>query len=55
MDDEMAQQFLLRRDTNAWVFQVWASFVIALWLCGYGIWNMPAKVDPPVKTFFQQV
>lgn len=38
----MAQLFV-RRDTNAWTFQVWASFGIAAFLCGMGILNMPSE------------
>jgi hypothetical protein len=39
----MAQQLVVRRDTSAWVFQVWASFGLALFLCGLGIINMPSQ------------
>jgi hypothetical protein len=38
----MAQQYIVRRDTGAWVMQVWLSFVIAVLLCGAGIWHMPS-------------
>lgn len=37
----MTQQYKIRRDSGAWVFQVWASFAIAVGLCVYGIWNLP--------------
>lgn len=39
----MAQKVIVRRDTNAWVFQVWASFGIAAFLSGMGIINMPGE------------
>ncbi len=39
----MTQQFKIKRDTSAWIFQVWASFVIALALCAYGVWNLPGS------------
>jgi hypothetical protein len=39
----MAQQVIVRRDTNAWNFQVWASFALAVFLCGLGIINMPSE------------
>jgi len=39
----MAQQLIVRRDTNAWNFQVWASFALAAGLCGLGIINMPSE------------
>jgi len=39
----MPRQFIVRRDTNAWVFQVWASFGLAVFLCGLGIVNMPSE------------
>jgi len=39
----MAQQIIVRRDTNAWNFQVWASFALAVFLCGLGILNMPSE------------
>lgn len=41
----MTQQYKIRRDTSAWVFQVWASFAIAVGLCVYGIWNLPGAVE----------
>jgi hypothetical protein len=39
----MAQQLIVRRDTNAWTFQVWASFLLAVFLCALGIINMPSE------------
>jgi hypothetical protein len=39
----MSQRFIVRRDTSAWVFQVWASFGLAVFLCGFGIINMPSE------------
>jgi hypothetical protein len=38
-----AQQLYIRRDTNTWVFQVWASFGLAIALCAIGVWNMPSE------------
>ena len=38
----MQSKVIVRRDTNAWTFQVWASFGIAVFLCGLGILNMPS-------------
>ena len=37
----MSQKMQVRRDTSSWVFQVWASFVIAVIFCGYGVLNLP--------------
>ncbi|MBC7646014.1 MAG: hypothetical protein H7095_02720 [Pseudopedobacter sp.] len=31
----------LRNDTPAWIFQVWAAFIAALLLIGWGILNLP--------------
>lgn len=39
----MNRQYVVRRDTSAWVAQVWASFVIAVVLCAYGVLNMPSN------------
>jgi len=39
----MPQQMIVRRDTNTWTFQVWASFSLAVLLCGMGIINMPSE------------
>ncbi len=39
----MSQQYYIRRDTNTWIFQVWAAFGLAILLCGIGIWNMPSE------------
>jgi hypothetical protein len=41
----MTQQYKIRRDSSAWVFQVWASFAIAVGLCVYGIWNLPGPPE----------
>lgn len=41
----MAQQYKIRRDTSAWVFQVWVSFAVAVGLCVYGIWNLPGAAE----------
>jgi hypothetical protein len=38
----MAQtQYVIRQDTAAWRMQVWISFVVAVLLCGVGVWLMP--------------
>jgi hypothetical protein len=34
----------LKSDTGAWVFQVWASFVVALSLMVVGIYNMSTDI-----------
>ena len=34
----------LKSDTNAWVFQVWVSFLVALSLMVLGIYNMSADI-----------
>lgn len=34
------QQHFYRRDTSAWIFQVWSAFVISVVLCVYGIGNI---------------
>jgi hypothetical protein len=39
----MSQKYLVRRDTSAWVLQVWAAFAIAVALCVGGIWHLPAE------------
>jgi hypothetical protein len=39
----MTQKVFIRRDTNAWTFQVWVSFGIAVFLCAVGIINMPSE------------
>jgi hypothetical protein len=31
----------IRRDTPAWILQVWAAFATACALCTIGVWNMP--------------
>ena len=36
-------------DTQAWIFQAWASFIIAVGASGYGIACLP--VDPWVRAF----
>jgi hypothetical protein len=41
-------QIKIKRDTSAWVFQVWASFVIAVGLCAYGVWNLPGSAQDRV-------
>jgi len=32
-----------RRDTSAWITQVWAAFGVAIVLCAIGIWNAPSQ------------
>ena len=39
----MTASYLVRRDTAAWNFQVWASFILAVIACGIGVWNMPSQ------------
>lgn len=39
----MAQNLIVRRDTEAWIFQVWVSFGLAVALCATGIWKMPSE------------
>src|SRR6187402_3410900 len=34
---------LIQRDTRAWLFQVWASFGIALFLCATGLAWLPGQ------------
>ncbi|MGV3571988.1 MAG: YiaA/YiaB family inner membrane protein [Ramlibacter sp.] len=36
-------QVILQRDTRAWQFQVWASFLIAVFLCGVGLAWLPGR------------
>lgn len=36
-------QSLIQRDTKAWQFQVWVSFLIAVFLCGTGLAWLPGK------------
>jgi hypothetical protein len=36
-------QVLMHRDSKAWQFQVWASFVIAVFLCAVGLAYLPGK------------
>jgi hypothetical protein len=36
-------QVLIHRDSKAWTFQVWASFLIAVFLCGVGLAYLPGK------------
>lgn len=36
-------RYLIRRDTSAWILQVWAAFGIAVTLCVVGIWNIPSE------------
>ena len=35
------QKYLIRRDTSAWILQVWAAFAVAVTLSAIGIWNLP--------------
>lgn len=39
----MQPQYLLRRDTSAWVGQVWASFAAAVLMCGVGVANLDGE------------
>jgi len=45
----MAQQTVRQKDTNAWIFQCWASFIISLSATSIGIFYLP--VDMWVKSF----
>lgn len=36
-------QVLIHRDTKAWTFQVWTSFLLAVFLCGVGLAWLPGK------------
>lgn len=36
-------QVLIHRDSKAWSLQVWASFLLALFLCGVGLAWLPGK------------
>lgn len=33
--------FQPKRDTQAWIFQVWASFIISVVISAYAVWNLP--------------
>ncbi len=39
----------VQKDTNAWIVQVWVSFVLAFSTTLFGIWSLP--VDMWVKAF----
>jgi hypothetical protein len=45
----MAQQTLRQKDTNAWIIQCWASFIISISATSIGIIYLP--VDIWVKSF----
>ncbi|MEG4323209.1 MULTISPECIES: YiaA/YiaB family inner membrane protein [unclassified Microcoleus] len=45
----MTQQIVRQKDTNAWIFQCWISFILALSTTAMGIFFLP--VDPWVKSF----
>jgi hypothetical protein len=36
-------QVLIHRDSRAWQLQVWASFLISVFLCGVGLAYLPGK------------
>lgn len=36
-------QILMHRDSKAWQFQVWASFMIAVFLCAVGLAYLPGQ------------
>ena len=40
---EKTMQTQIQRDTKAWGFQVWASFLIAASLCGIGLAYLPGR------------
>lgn len=39
----MSNKYLVRRDTSAWIFQVWSAFALAVFACAGGIWQMPSQ------------
>ena len=39
----MANQYVPRADTSAWIFQVWIAFICAVVLCSIGVWNLPGE------------
>ena len=39
----MAGQYVVRRDTPAWLFQTWVAFAVSVFLCAAGVWNMPGE------------
>jgi len=39
----VSKRFLVRRDTNSWVMQVWLSFILAFMSCAAGVWSMPGQ------------
>ena len=36
-------QTLIHRDSKPWQFQVWASFLIAVFLCAVGLSHLPGR------------
>jgi hypothetical protein len=40
----------VKRDTPAWIFQVWASFVLSVGTTAIGIVQLP--LDPWIRAFF---
>ena len=45
----MAQQIVRQKDTNAWILQCWASFILAISTTAVGVIYLP--VDIWVKSF----
>jgi hypothetical protein len=41
--EEVHMQVLIQRDSKAWQLQVWASFLVAAFLCGVGLAYLPGK------------
>ncbi len=41
--ENMAKQIYVRRDTKAWIAQVWIAFVMSLLLCLFGVVNLPLE------------
>ena len=39
----MATRFVMQRDTNAWRIQVWASFILSLLACAWGVFGSPGQ------------
>ncbi|MBV8657490.1 MAG: hypothetical protein JO142_06675 [Burkholderiales bacterium] len=39
----MSKSTIAYRDTASWVLQVWASFALSVFACGYGVCNIPGQ------------
>lgn len=40
----MVEQSELKRDSQQWIFQVWASFIISMTFTGFGIYFLPCDM-----------